>query len=99
MESDLISGQSPADGSSSPDTTPSFSWNAVPGATGYELRIADSKGELASASSVSVTSTTHTPTSALASGQTHYWQVRAKKGVDQYGAWSEAHSLEWSRML
>ena len=97
VKSDVISGQSPADGSTTTDTTPTFSWNAVPGAVEYELRIADSPAGLASASSVSVTGTSHTPTSALTNLQTHYWQVRAKDAGVQYGIWSEGQSLkvEW----
>ena len=94
VESDAVSGQSPADGSSSWDTTPTFIWDAVPGAAEYELRIADSPAGLASATSIRITTgSTHTPVSALTIGQAHYWQVRAKDGTDQYGAWSDAYSL------
>ena len=98
VESDAISGLSPADGSSTPDTTPTLNWNAVPGAAEYELRIADSQAGLDSALLVRVTTgTSHTPTSALANLQTHYWQVRAKDAGGQYGPWSAGQSLkvEW----
>ena len=93
VESDVISGLSPADGSTTWNTTPTFSWTEVPGAAGYEVRLADSQTGLASASSVSEAGTSHTPTSALAIGQTHYWQVRAKDGADLFGPWSNANSL------
>ena len=94
VEWGAVSGQSPADGSSTGDTTPMLSWTAVPGAAGYEVRIADSLAELNSASSINVTGSSYTPASALTNLQTHYWQVRAKDGAEQFGAWSAVHSLE-----
>ena len=93
VESDAISGLSPADGSITGDTMPSFSWTEVPGAAEYEVRIADSPAGLDSAPSVGVTGTSHSPASALTSGQTHHWQVRAKDGTGQFGAWSAVYSL------
>ena len=71
--------------------------DGVPDAVEYELRIADSEPGLTSASSVRETGTTHTPASALTNFQTYYWQVRAKDGTGQYGAWSDVQSLnvEW----
>ncbi len=97
VELGTVSGLSPADGSTIPDTAPTFSWTAVPGAVEYEVRIADSEPGLTSASSVRETGTTHTPASALTNLQTYYWQVRAKDGAGQYGSWSDVQSLdvEW----
>ncbi len=88
-----MGGLSPADGSSTPDTTPTFSWNAVEGAAGYELQIAGSRAGVETAPATSVTGTSYTPTSALTNEQTHYWRVRAKDGAGQYGAWSGVQSL------
>ncbi len=88
-----MNGLVPTDGSSTTDTTPTFSWNAVPGATGYELQIADSQAGVETAPATSVTGTSYTPTSALTKGKTHYWRVRAKDGAGQYGAWSGVQSL------
>ena len=92
-----VSGLSPANGASTTDTTPTLSWDAVPGAAGYELQLGDSLAGLGNASSISVTGSSYTPTSALTNEQTHYWQVRAKDGAGQFGDWSDAHSLrvEW----
>ena len=89
-----IRGLSPADGSATTDITPTFSWDTVPGAAGYELRIADSQPGLENATTVSVTGTSYTPSAALTIGQTHYWKVRAKDWAGQYGDWSAVHSLE-----
>ena len=89
----IVSGLSPADGASTTDTTPTLSWNAVPGAANYEVRMADSPAGLGSASSISVTGSSYTPASALTNEQTHYWQVRAVDVDGQNGAWSAAHSL------
>ena len=89
----IISGLSPATGGETPDTTPALSWDAVPGAAGYEVQIADSEAGVDSAPVVEVIGTSYTPSTALANKQTHYWRVRAKGGDGQYGAWSEVQSL------
>ena len=88
-----VSGLSPPDGSTATDTTPALSWNAVPGAAGYEVQIADSEAGLASAQSVEVSAASYTPSTALTNNQTHYWRVRAKDGDGQHGAWSAINSL------
>ena len=88
-----ISGLSPTDGVETTDTTPSLSWNAVPGAAGYEVQIVASEAGLANAQAVEVSGTSYTPSTALANKQTHYWRVRAKDGDGQYGAWSEVQSI------
>ena len=88
-----VSGLSPANGSATTDTTPTFSWNTVEGAAGYELQIAGSEAGLASAQAVEVSAASYTPTTALTNLQTHYWRVRAKDGDGQYGTWSAVQSL------
>ena len=75
-----VSGLSPSDGSTTTDTTPALSWNAVPGAAGYEVQIADSEAGLASAQAVEAGGTSYTPTTALTNNTTHHWRVRAAKG-------------------
>ena len=93
LDVDDITGLSPTDGTGTMDTTHTFSWNAVEGAAGYELQIAESRAGVETAPATSVTGTSYTPTSALTKGQTHYWRVRAKDGDGQYGAWSAVQSL------
>ena len=88
-----VSGLSPTDGATTTDTTPAFSWNAVPGAAGYEVQIAASEAGLANAQAVEVSGTSYTPSTALANKQTHYWRVRAKDGDEQYGTWSAVASI------
>ena len=88
-----MNGLVPTDGSSTTDTMPTFSWNAVEGAKGYELQIAGTRAGVETAPATSVAGTSYTPTSALTKGKTHYWQVRAKDGAGQYGAWSGVQSL------
>ena len=46
VEIGAVSGLSPTDGSSTKDTTPAFSWNAVAGAAKYQIQIADSEETL-----------------------------------------------------
>ena len=72
VEWGVVSGLSPADDASTTDTTPTFSWDAVPGAAGYELQMADSLAGLESSNIQSVTDTLYTPASALTNEQTRY---------------------------
>ncbi len=89
-----VSGLSPANSASTTDTTPGLSWNAVPGAAGYEVQIAASEAGVANAQAVEAGGTSYTPTTALTNNTTHYWRVRAVDGDGQQGAWSTEHSLE-----
>ena len=57
-----VSGLSPF---STTDTTPALSWNAVPGAAGYEVQIAGSEAGLASAQAVEVSVASYTPFNGL----------------------------------
>ncbi len=88
-----IDGLSPSDRSTTTDTTPALSWNAVSGAAGYEVQIADSEGGVANSVAIDVTDASYTPSTALTNNQTHYWRVRAKDGDGQYGAWSAVQNL------
>ncbi len=71
----------------------SFIWDAVEGAEGYELRIADSEEALDDASPVSVKEAEYRPTKALSENQNYYWQTRAVDSFGATGAWSESTSL------
>ena len=76
---------------SSPDTTPTYTWNAVPGATDYELVVRGRTGTAVSrtdaASSVCSGATCAvTPTTVL-SGGTYAWAVQAKN-ANGPGLWS-----------
>ncbi len=94
---DTVSGLNPTDGSSTTDTTPTFSWTAVTGADKYQIQVADNAANLAGSSTVNVPGTSYTPTMALTNLLTHHWRVRAVDGDGQFGAWSGASSLrvEW----
>ena len=89
-----MTGLNPTDGGATTDTTPTFSWNAVPGAAGYEVQIADSEAGLANSVAIDVTDASYTPATALTNLQTHYWRVRAKDGDGQYGVWSAVASIQ-----
>ena len=91
---DTVSGLDPANGSSTTDITPEFSWTAVAGAAKYEIQIADSAANLAGSQSVDVNDgTSYTPTTALTNLQMYHWRVRAVDGDGQPGAWSGTQTL------
>ena len=93
VEWGAVSGLSPADGSTTTDTTPTLNWNAVSGAAGYELQLAESRAGVEASPIQSVTGASYTPASVLTNEQTYYWRVRAVDGDGEYGAWSGIASL------
>ncbi len=94
---------SPANGVTGQSTHPTFSWNAVSGASTYRLLIATSPGSLPSGSNDPVgsfvvnqtTSATSLQSPAtLTPGVTYYWQVRAgNTSTGAGGLWSSARSF------
>jgi hypothetical protein len=96
----------PANGATSVDVSPPFSWTAVTGNNGYRIMIATSPADLTTnpatttCSACTVTYTTsansisYTPSSALAAGA-YYWQVQAIEPSSSSGtaAWSNIFSF------
>ncbi len=83
----------PTDKAGTTDTTPTFTWNAVTGAKGYQLQLAATP-DLTSIPPVAVTGLTYTVpgTSPLAYG-VYYWRVQAKDALGNWGAWSPTRSF------
>jgi hypothetical protein len=79
-------GCSPDCGEENISLTPNFSWDAVPGATGYEIEVATSEdfGTLIASGTPTINAWDGVPQ--LENGTTYYWRVRAvKDGVT--GPW------------
>jgi hypothetical protein len=93
MMNDLLAGMTPADGTTTTDTTPELSWGAVDGAASYEVQVADTEAGVASATATESAGTTFTPTTALTNNATHYWRVRAVDADGQATAWSGTNGL------
>ena len=79
---------SPADGSSTFDTTPTFRWDSVSGATSYRIQVDDDPGFSSPVISRTMTLTSHTPGADLVP-DTYYWRVRASNACGE-GSWSSA---------
>ncbi len=80
---------SPANGSGTSDTTPSFDWSDASDATGYEILI-DNNSDFSSPTISTTTTTSDYTATTLALG-TYYWKVR---GTNVTGAGS--YSASWS---
>lgn len=91
----VITGMSPADGSSTTDTTPTLSWDAVTGADHYEVQIASTEAGVPGAMPVTVNAPARSYTwpTALSDGDTLYWRVKAVDDAGSEGAWSSIASL------
>ena len=71
----------PADGSTGLATTPTFTWNAVAGATSYDIQIAtDAAFGSVVASATGLTSASFSPVSALSYDIVYYWRVNTVNG-------------------
>ncbi|MBC7964864.1 MAG: proprotein convertase P-domain-containing protein, partial [Fuerstia sp.] len=68
------------------DTTPTFGWNAVTGATSYDLYVADLKTNVVVLRNQFVTTSSFTATKDIPSGEYRMW-VRAQSG-NSFSAWS-----------
>jgi hypothetical protein len=86
---------SPTDGAQTKDNTPTFTWGAVTGATGYLLQI-DTVASFDSPNLRNVTfytpTTTYTPGFPLADG-TWYWRVAANDSAGDWGLFDTPRSL------
>jgi hypothetical protein len=81
--------KSPAYGQDDAIQHPTFSWIAVPGATSYELDVADNAFYANSEMKKPLTHTAWTWDVELDNGTTYYWRVRAV-AKDNTSTWSEA---------
>ena len=85
----------PPSGSSTADTTPTFSWGSVSDATQYQIQVDNNSDFSSPTINQNPSGTSFTPSSGLATG-TYYWRVRGQNtvsGCNQPGAWSAAWSF------
>ena len=84
---------SPALGLVTNNTTPTFTWNAVAGATSYDVQI-DNLSTFASPEVTGNTgSTSFTPSSPITPDSLYYWRVRTVNATGGGSAWTAARTL------
>jgi hypothetical protein len=83
---------SPATGTTLPTTRPTFTWNAVSGATGYALQASTSSTFATYLVNVPVSGTSYTPVINLPGGIPLYWRVAAT-GANGPSVWSEVRNF------
>ena len=72
----------PVNGATGISVTPAITWGSVPGATGYDFKIATDPAFTNIVDSKSAINTTvYAPASALKANTTYYWEVRALNGT------------------
>ena len=84
-----ISGMSPGNQTVTHNMRSSLSWDAVENAISYEIQVAESESEVASAVRIQTTSPTYTFSEDLASGERRFWRVRAKDASGLFSAWAD----------
>ncbi|WDE06719.1 right-handed parallel beta-helix repeat-containing protein [Thalassomonas viridans] len=70
------------------DLTPTFEWNAIPGAVYYRLSIQKTSGGYAILPEPLPSSTSHTDSQSLTAGQCYNWWIRGERKIGDYGPWS-----------
>ncbi len=88
----------PADAAVNQSLRPGLSWDAVPGATGYRVQIADNPQFNSPLVDVTQPGTSHTPSTALASSTQYYWRVSASNRCGA-GSVSATRSFTTSNMI
>jgi hypothetical protein len=85
---------SPANGSSTYDTTPYFNWSSVNGATSYRIQVDDSSSFSSPAIDTTTSNSNYAPGMALTPGTMYYWRVNATN-LDRGGTgpWSTVWSF------
>ncbi len=73
--------------------TPTLTWNAVTGATDYEVEVAQDAAFKNLILDAPTNGKLYVTLAAGVSDGTYYWRVRAKNGSGGYGAWSAAESF------
>ncbi|HRW04772.1 MAG TPA: SdrD B-like domain-containing protein [Caldilineaceae bacterium] len=73
------------------ETTPSFWWDRVEGASGYTIQI-DEDSNFSSPTTVKVDGTSYTPLNQLPDG-TYYWRVAMRRSRTVLGQWSPTMSF------
>lgn len=89
---------SPADGSTTTDARPVVRWDAVDGATGYQLQFALSSGAVSGADLQSTSATSVSFPFDLEAGDIAYWRVRAVVSTETHGLWSMVHQLRFEQI-
>ncbi|MDI6809674.1 MAG: hypothetical protein QME66_11940 [Candidatus Eisenbacteria bacterium] len=79
---------SPANGTATSDTTPTFDWNDVSTASGYEIQVDDAISFNSPVIDTFLVGSTHTDTLSLGE-DTYYWRVRARDSAGVWSSWSE----------
>lgn len=86
----------PANDSTTADSTPTFSWNGVANATAYNFSLAEEQGGFATpVLTATIQSAAYTAAASLAA-DTYIWRVRAHNtagGCDEYSSWSDVFAL------
>jgi len=84
---------SPANGTTTNNNKPTFSWYSVTGASVYALMVSNSSGfSTLWINESSLTGSSYASPSALADG-TYYWRVRARDSQQVWGEWSSVWSI------
>lgn len=73
--------------------TPTFSWDMVEGATGYDLEVDNDPGYGSPEISVMTTRNSYTPSRTLEQG-TYYWRVRVRRRNNVANDWTATQTLE-----
>lgn len=82
----------PANGAFTNDSTPTFDYGSISGASSYTLQYTTDSGFTQNLTTISSTATDYIPTAALADG-TWYWRVRTVDAVGNIGGWSSTWSF------
>ncbi len=82
----------PTNGTTTIDTTPTFSWSEINYSTGYHFQLVKDEALFDSSDYIPVTSNSYVPEEVLDNLSTYYWRLRVANN-EKLGSWTEANSF------
>jgi large repetitive protein len=83
---------SPANGATSVSATPTYNWNALSGASSYDVQVATDAGFTTIVTNTNVATNSYVQSPALSNNTTYYWRVRGVNGCGA-GTYSSTFSF------
>jgi subtilisin-like proprotein convertase family protein len=83
---------SPANGATAVSATPTYNWNALSGASSYDIQVATDAGFTTIVTSTNVATNSYVQNPALSNNTTYYWRVRGVNGCGA-GTYSSTFSF------
>lgn len=88
LDNITYTGYTPAVGGVTTNPMPLLEWDIIEGASSYQLQLAYTKEDVSGATIIDCNTNSYQLDTALSSGDSLYWRIRAVNGTSEYTIWS-----------